>query len=172
MHAVAVPQRRQAKNEEHGNHNDATHGRPQYAVQRSGFATSRPELPLSHFVDLSRPSGPVPTPRRSGEVAGLRTGGLAGAIVRLRFVVIAFWVLALLSAIPGAIHVSDVLQVQGGGLRESESQRADRELRSRFERPVAAFFAVTVRGRVPVDNPDYSAFLDTLVSAAAAQPYI
>ena len=83
-----------------------------------------------------------------------------------------FWLIALAAAVPGAFHVSDRLQVQGGGLRNSESQRADRMLREEFERPVAAFFAVTIQARVPLTNAAYSAFLDSLVAVAAAEPYI
>src|ERR1051325_1782599 len=101
-------------------------------------------------MPVTRASGGVPAPRRTGETAGLKTGGISGAIVRLRYVVIAFWLLILAAAIPGALRVSDVLQVQGGGLKDAESQRADRLLRGEFERPVDAFFAVTVSGAVPL----------------------
>lgn len=123
-------------------------------------------------MPMSRPSGGHPAPRRSGEAAGLRTGGIPGAIVRLRFLVIVFWLLALAAAVPGAMHVSDVLEVQGGGLRNAESQLAERQLRREFERPVDAFFAVTVKGNVPLDSPAYAALLDTLAAAATAEPYI
>jgi RND superfamily putative drug exporter len=120
----------------------------------------------------SRGSGGHTIPRRSGPESALRTGGIPGAIVRLRYVMIAFWVVAMGFAIPGALQVSDRLQVQGGGLEDAESHRADRMLRREFERPVDAFFAVTIQGKVPLTHPVFSALLDSLAAVAAAEPYI
>src|SRR6185503_11631310 len=122
-----------------------------------------------------RPSGGhTPLPRRSSAdpATGLRTGGLPALIIRLRYVLIFLWLAAIGLAIPGAMHVSDNLQVQGGGLEEAESHQADRVLRRQFERPVDAFFAITIKGRTSLKDPVYAAFLDSLATVAAAEPYI
>jgi RND superfamily putative drug exporter len=121
---------------------------------------------------VSRGSGGYP--RRSGSetASGLRTGGIPGAVVRFRYIVLALWVIVLAVAIPAAVRVSDRLQVQGEGLKDAESQLADRRLRQQLERPVDDFFAVTIQGRAPLETPSYGALLDTLAAAAAAQPYI
>ncbi len=85
---------------------------------------------------------------------------------------IAFWVLAVAVAVPGAWRVGDRLQVQGGGLSDSESKRAERLLREQFSQPVFHFFAVTIQGSHPFTEPRASAFLDSLVATASAQSYI
>jgi putative drug exporter of the RND superfamily len=97
---------------------------------------------------------------------------LRNAIVRLRYGVIAVWVLLALAAMPAASGLSDVLQVEGRGLPTVESARSDRLLRQDFVRPVADFLAIAVHGPVPLDNPAYRNLLDALTTTAAAQPYI
>ncbi|MBI4420706.1 MAG: MMPL family transporter, partial [Gemmatimonadetes bacterium] len=119
-------------------------------------------------------SGGTAAPRRSAAEhgAGGRTGGFSGAVVRLRYVILGFWVLIVALAVPRASRVNEVLQVEGRGLRDSESERADGQLRQAFVRPVDDFFAVTVEGALPVDSPTYRALLDTLTAAAASESYI
>lgn len=100
------------------------------------------------------------------------TRGLPGAIVRLRILIIAFWVLAGALALPGARRVDTALRVQGGGLDNSESQRAEGTIRRAFSQPVADFLAVTVQGPVPVSEPGYALLLDSLGATAARQSFI
>jgi RND superfamily putative drug exporter len=87
-------------------------------------------------------------------------------------VIIGFWIAAGLLSLSRASRVNEVLRVEGRGLRNSESERADRQIRRAFAGPVADFFAVTVSGQVTIDDPAFRSLLDTLVAAAGRQPYI
>jgi RND superfamily putative drug exporter len=71
-----------------------------------------------------------------------------------------------------ARHTTSLLDVRGGSTRPTEASRADRLLNRRFESPVSEFFAVTVSGPAPFDNPPARLVLDTLTRRIAAQPYV
>lgn len=96
----------------------------------------------------------------------------ARAIVRFRFLIIAFWLVVAIFAIPRASHVHDVLEVEGRSVHPTESRRAETLIRERFPQPFTHFVAVTVRGPVPVDSAPFEAALATLTATARAQPYI
>lgn len=99
-------------------------------------------------------------------------GGLTGAVIRLRYVIIALWIVLVGIAVPGASHLSEVLRVENRGLPDAESTQADHLVRRDFAHPVADFLAVVVHGPVRLDTPAYRHLIDTLTATAAAQPYI
>jgi len=99
-------------------------------------------------------------------------GSPARAIVRFRFLIIAFWVVVAAFAIPRASHVHDVLEVEGATHFPTESKTAGALIRSEFPQPLSAFFVIAVEGQTPIDSPPYRDALRRLESAARAQPYI
>jgi RND superfamily putative drug exporter len=99
-------------------------------------------------------------------------GSAARAIVRFRYLTVAFWVVVAAFAIPRARRVHDVLEVEGKPLFASESKDATALTRREFSQPFLQFFAITIDGPMPVDSAPYQQVLSTLAAAALAQPYI
>lgn len=95
----------------------------------------------------------------------------ARLLVRFRYLIIVLWAALAAFAIPRASHVGDILRVEGQAVK-SESEEVYRLVREAFAQPIAQFFAVTVRGPVPVDDRRFGALLDSLAAAAAAEPYV
>jgi len=99
-------------------------------------------------------------------------GSPARAIVRFRYLIIAFWIAVAAFASPRASRVHDVLDVEGRSVLETESRRASEWLRQEFPQPFTHFFAVTVEGPIPIDSAPYRAAINALAAAAAAEPYV
>jgi len=99
-------------------------------------------------------------------------GSPARAIIRFRFLIIAFWVVVAAFAIPRASHVHDVLEVEGATQFPTESKAARAILRDQFPEPLNAFFVVAIEGPTPIDSPAYRDALRRIENAARAQPYI
>ncbi len=97
---------------------------------------------------------------------------LCRAIVRFRLALIAVWLLLAALALPRALHVHDVLRVEGETLYETESKRATDLITGAFPSPVTDFFIVTMSGSVPIDSLPYRALLDSLTLQARLEPYI
>lgn len=95
----------------------------------------------------------------------------ARTIVRLRHLVIASWVALAALAVPRAARVADVLSVEVGSVK-TESERTQQLVREAFPRPIAHFFAITIRGPIPIDSPRFGALLDSLTAAVAREPVI
>jgi RND superfamily putative drug exporter len=96
----------------------------------------------------------------------------AKAIVRFRFLVISFWIVVAILALPRAAAVHEVLEVEGETLRDSDSRAAADLIRNEFPGPINEYFAVTLTGAVPIDSASYTALLDSLTRVALAEPYI
>jgi RND superfamily putative drug exporter len=96
----------------------------------------------------------------------------ARTIVRFRYLVILFWIVVAVLALPKAASVHEVLEVEGETLIGSDSRTASDLMQREFPRPIKEYFAVTVKGPFPVDSAPYTALLDSLTRVAAAQPYI
>jgi RND superfamily putative drug exporter len=96
----------------------------------------------------------------------------ARAIIRFRFLVILFWIVVAILALPRAAAVHDVLKVEGETLQGSDSRVAADIIREAFPRPIGEYFAVTLTGPVPIDSAPYTALLDSLTRTAGAEPYI
>jgi len=99
-------------------------------------------------------------------------GSPARAIVRFRFLIIAFWIAVAAFAIPRASHVHDVLEVEGATAFPTEAKTAGDIARNAFPQPLSSFFVIAIEGRSPVDSPAYRDVLRRLENAARAQPYI
>lgn len=100
-------------------------------------------------------------------------GSPARAIVRFRFLIIAFWIAVAAFAIPRASRVHDVLEVKGGtSYVQTESKTARAILRGAFPEPLNAFFVVAIEGPTSLDSPAYQDALRRLENAARGQPYI
>ena len=99
-------------------------------------------------------------------------GSPARAIVRFRFLIIAFWIAVAAFAVPRASRVHDVLDVEGRVIFPTEASTASRILRDEFPQPFTHFFAVTIDGSVPVDSPPFQQAIEALAAAARAEPYI
>ncbi len=95
----------------------------------------------------------------------------ARVIVRFRYLIILFWAAIAALAIPRASRVADVLRVEGQAV-QTESEEVYRIVREAFSQPIAQFFAITVRGPVPIDHPTYAALLDSLAAAVRRERYI
>jgi RND superfamily putative drug exporter len=96
----------------------------------------------------------------------------ARAIVRFRFLVLTFWVVAAVLALPHATTVDEAVQVEGGVLSHSESDRATRLIQEAFPQPVSHFFVITIEAPVPIDSPRTRAMIEAVANAAAAESYI
>jgi RND superfamily putative drug exporter len=99
-------------------------------------------------------------------------GSPARAIVRFRFLIIAFWVVVAGFAIPRASRVHDVLEVEGTTAFPTESKAAKAIIRTAFPEPLTAFFIIAVEGPTPIDSPAYHDALRRLDHVARSQPYI
>ena len=100
------------------------------------------------------------------------TSKVPRAIIRFRFPVIAAWLVISALALPRALRVDEVLQVEGETHHDAESKRADQLIKSTFDTPVTHFFVVTMTGPVPIDSLPYHALLDSLTLRASLEPYI
>ncbi|MCH8256237.1 MAG: MMPL family transporter, partial [Gemmatimonadetes bacterium] len=97
---------------------------------------------------------------------------LARIVVRLRFLVVALWVVVAAFALPRSARVSDSLQAEGGSLTPTEAEAVKRTMLENFQRPTVSFMAVVISGPVPIDSQPYHTLVEVLSSAAESQPYI
>jgi len=86
--------------------------------------------------------------------------------------VVAAWSAIGVAAGIRARGIPALLTGQGGSTLSSESQHAEDVVASRFVRPVAEVFAVTVTAPVPFDRPGPLLVLDSLAAALAREPYV
>ena len=96
----------------------------------------------------------------------------AKAVIRFRLLVIGFWIVVAILALPRAAAVHGTLQVEGQTLQNSDSRTASDLIRREFPGPLNEYFAVTLKGPVPIDSASYTALLDSLTRVALAEPYI
>ena len=96
----------------------------------------------------------------------------ARAMVRWRWLVIAFWALVGVIAFVQAPKTPERLSLQGGSDEETEARMADRMLSTRFARPFGEFFAVTIEGPTSFAEGAGRALLDTLTKAAERLSYV
>jgi RND superfamily putative drug exporter len=80
-------------------------------------------------------------------------------------VVIVLWAAIGVGASSLARHTPELLASRGGSKRPSESQRADQLIASRFPRPIAELFAVTVTAPGPFDQSGPQRVRDSLLAA-------
>jgi len=97
---------------------------------------------------------------------------LARIVVRLRFLVVAVWVVVAAFALPRSARVGDSLQTEGRSLKPTEAQDVEQTMLENFQRPTVSFMAVVISGPVPIDSQPYYRLVEVLSQAAEAQPYI
>jgi putative drug exporter of the RND superfamily len=97
---------------------------------------------------------------------------VANAVVRFRYFFVAFWIVVGLLAVPRARRASEVVQVEGKSLRQTESDQVRETIQTVFQRPVAQFLAVAIEGPVTVDTRRYIDLVEGLSEAAQRQPYV
>ncbi|HXV87432.1 MAG TPA: MMPL family transporter [Gemmatimonadales bacterium] len=95
----------------------------------------------------------------------------ARLIVRLRFPILILWAAVAAIAVPGARRAGEVLRVEGQAA-STESEQVYRLVREAFDRPLAQYFAVAVRGPMPVDSPPFAALIDDLAATLRSEPYL
>lgn len=93
-------------------------------------------------------------------------------LIRIRYIVLFLWVIVAAFALPLATDVEDAVQVEGGVLAHSESERATRLIQQAFPQPISHFFVITIQAPVPIDSPRTRALLESVSAAAAAESYI
>ncbi|MBA3555518.1 MAG: hypothetical protein H0W29_12250, partial [Gemmatimonadales bacterium] len=96
----------------------------------------------------------------------------ARALVRRRWAVLAVWVVIGVVAAVRAPATPALLNIRGGSERETEASRAEDLLNTRFSRPIAEFFAVTLEGPARFDSGGGRPVLDTLLAGLERQPYV
>ncbi len=96
----------------------------------------------------------------------------ARTIVRFRFPIVILWAIVIVLAIPRAVDVQDVLDVEGEPVRESESEHAKQLIRDVFPEPISSFFAVTIDAPRPIDHPETQLVVEQLSRAAQREPYV
>ncbi len=94
------------------------------------------------------------------------------ALIRWRWWVLAGWAGIGLFAAKHAGETVGRLQLRGHADQVTEALTADSLLATRFARPVAEFFVVTLSGPSSVTTGHGGALLDSLLATAAAQPYV
>ncbi|GBD31994.1 Heme uptake protein MmpL11 [bacterium HR33] len=92
-------------------------------------------------------------------------------VVRSRYFILAAWTVIAALALPRAWRVGEVLRVEGQAI-ETESEQVYHLVREAFERPIDQFYAITIRGQITVDAPEYRALVDSLSEVLAAKPYV
>ena len=113
-------------------------------------------------------------PRRSLESHGLYRLGLAYGrqVHRFRWLVIAFWVIALAVSIPFAGQVASVLQGGGYSLNSSESARVSDLLVSKLHQPASQLLVVFQSNRLPVTDAAYQQEVQRFMSQARAYQHV
>ncbi len=96
----------------------------------------------------------------------------ARALVRWRWLVVVVWAAIGAVAAIRAPHTQETLNITGGGSTPTEASEAGEALASRFRRPVAEFFAVTLSGPDRFDQGRSREALDSVVTALERQPWV
>jgi len=96
----------------------------------------------------------------------------AALIVRFRWLVVAFWVVAGTLGLWHARRTPELLNVRGGAVQETEAARADRLLASRFARPFSEFVAVVLEARDPFTAGLPRSALDSITDDLRREPYV
>ena len=90
---------------------------------------------------------------------------LARIVVRLRFLVVAVWVVVAAFALPRSARVGDSLHAEGWSLKPTEAQDMKQTMLESFQRPTVSFMAVVISGPVPIDSQYYHRLIEVLSHA-------
>ncbi|HRP07549.1 MAG TPA: MMPL family transporter, partial [Gemmatimonadales bacterium] len=95
---------------------------------------------------------------------------LGETLIRWRWPVISVWAAVAVIAALNAGKTVERLEVAGSATEPTEARHADSLIRTRFDRPLSEYFAVTVQGPASVIEGEGGMLLDRLLQAAASQP--
>jgi len=137
--------------------------------------TSEPSA-ASSPEDSTTPTTTPPTPTTSAtdHAQGLYRVGLAYGrfIYRLRWVVLALWLIGLAVSIPFAAKVSSVLTGGGYSYSGSESVHADNIVASRFHTPAASVQVVFQSTNTSVTDASYQQEVGDFITSAKTFPHV
>jgi RND superfamily putative drug exporter len=117
---------------------------------------------------------PVPARRSLDEAHGMYRLGIAYGrhIYRLRWFIIAFWVIVLGASIPFTLKVGDALGGGGYSYGSSESARVDTMIASTLKPPSSQFLVVFQSDATPASAPAYQREVNDFISRAHAYPHV
>ena len=97
---------------------------------------------------------------------------LAHAVIRLRWLVLAAWVVVASVAFVRAPATPALLNLRGGSEAPTESRRVEQQIAERFGRPFQDFLAVVLTAPGSFREGRAKAALDSLAAAARAAPFV
>ena len=97
---------------------------------------------------------------------------IAGLLVRLRWGVVAFWVMVGAAGLVRAPRTPELLSLRGGVERETEAARADRLIATRFRRPLNEYFIVVLEAPAPFTEGPPKAALDSITDLLRRERYV
>lgn len=131
---------------------------------------SQPQAPAA----TERDTGPVTATGEKLEAHGLYRIGLAYGrfIYRVRWIVLALWVIGLLASIPFAAKVGSVLTGGGYSFNQSESVHADNLLSGVLHQPPSQLLVVFHSNSVPVTASGYQLEVQLFIDQALGFPHV
>ncbi|HEY7974278.1 MAG TPA: MMPL family transporter, partial [Ktedonobacterales bacterium] len=138
-------------------------------MQLDELPDTRAEQPVRE-----RPAQPSTPTQRNGQPHGLyRLGvGYGRLIYKLRWVVLALWVVGLLAAAPFAAQVASVLTGNGYSFNGSESVKVNSVLADKLHQPKTTLLVVFQSADAQVGDAAYQLEVNDFISAAKAYPHV
>src|SRR6185437_231316 len=141
----------------------------------------RPDIRAEELI-LDRPAQPPTSSSPASHSAGqddaqphglYRLGvGYGRLIYKLRWVVLALWVVGLLAAAPFAAQVSSVLTGSGYSFSGSESVKVNSVLAAKLHQPKTTLMVVFQSADAHVGDVSYQLEVNNFISAAKAYPHV
>jgi RND superfamily putative drug exporter len=97
---------------------------------------------------------------------------LARGLVKMRWAVIAAWLVVAVVAFVQAPKTVNLLDLRGGSHQPTEARVADSLLRTRFPKGFSEYFAVALRGPTRFAEAPARPVLDSLLAVAGRLPYV
>src|ERR1700694_1394414 len=115
----------------------------------------------------------APSATRSLETHGLYRLGLAYGrqVFRLRWFIIAFWVIVLGASIPFTIKIGDALNGGGYSYNGSESAHVDTIISTKLPRPASQLLVIFQSDHTAVSDPAYQQEVNNFMSRARTYHY-
>ena len=116
----------------------------------------------------------APARRSLDEAHGLYRIGIAygGRLYRLRWFIIAAWVVILGASIPFTLKVGDALHGSGYSYDNSESAKVDTIISNTLKQPPSQFLVVFQSDSTPVSDPAYRGEVNAFINRARAYPQV
>src|SRR5579862_1293499 len=125
-------------------------------------------------LTTSTPEHVIPARAAEHEAQGLYRIGLAYGrfIYRVRWIVLALWVIGLAASIPFAAQVSSVLSGGGYSFSGSESIHANNIISAKLHQPAATVQVVFQSANTPVTALNYQQEINDFTTAAKTFPHV